>query len=327
MRRAAAAVLASLGLAGSALSGCAAPYDDDGEAPAPAVVEEGSSSRPRASDVTRVVVDTDLGGDDLAALTFLLRHPAVEVDGVTIAATGLVGCEAGLRVVAGLLAALEESPVPVGCGRPEAGPAGRRFPPSWREVAEAGTGIRPVATATAPRRAAELMATRARRTEELVVVALGPLTNVADLAGADPAAYRRLAGVHAMAGSVDGPLVDGVAEWNAAADPESFAAVLAAPAPLTVVPEDAVPEGTPAALRTPVVDQVAATVDYPRWWDLAAVAALVEPGAGTVHWGSWTLDGSEPGRLRHEGPGPVRVYRSLDMAQLEAAYAETFGAA
>jgi hypothetical protein len=36
-----------------------------------------------------VIVDTDLGGNDLVALAFLLRHPAVRVEAVTIAATGL----------------------------------------------------------------------------------------------------------------------------------------------------------------------------------------------------------------------------------------------
>jgi hypothetical protein len=57
-------------------------------------------------------------------------------------------------------------------------------------------------------------------------------------------------------------------------------AVLAAPAPLTLVPEDAVPVGTPRALEGPVVGRVAAAVDYPKWWDLAATAVLVAPDAG-----------------------------------------------
>jgi inosine-uridine nucleoside N-ribohydrolase len=108
-------------------------------------------------------------------------------------------------------------------------------------VAESGTGIRPVAAAPDPRDAVALIAEHARVNERLVVVALGPLTNLADLADARPEDYRRLAGVHAMGGSVAGPLADGVAEWNAAADPDALAAVLAAPAPLTLVPEDAIP--------------------------------------------------------------------------------------
>jgi hypothetical protein len=315
-------LIAASGLAVSVLAGCAAPYDDDGEvlpatsAPAPAPV-----GRP---DATPVVVDTDLGGDDLVALSFLLRHPAVDVQAVTIAATGLVGCTAGARVVEGLFAALREPLLPVGCGRASAGPEGRTFPAAWRRTAESGTGIRPAEAAAGVRDAVELLADRARGSEGLVLVALGPLTNVADLARSDADAYAAVAGVHAMAGSVAGPLVDGVAEWNAAADPGALETVLAGPAPLTLVPEDAVPEGTPAALDGPVVGNVAAAVDYPRWWDLAAAAALVAPDAGEAETGTWVLDDAEPGRLRRAGDGAVRVHRSLGMGALEAAYREGF---
>jgi hypothetical protein len=271
-----------------------------------------------------VLVDTDLGGDDLVALAFLFRHPSVDVVAVTIAATGLVGCEAGVRVVAGLFEALQESPRPVACGRPTPGPGGREFPAPWREVAESGTGIRPVDGPLDERPAAELIAESAQHTTGLVVVALGPLTNLADLAQAHPEDYVRLAGVHAMAGSVAGPAVDGVAEWNAAADPGALAAVLTGPVPLTLVPEDAVPEGTPDALAGPVVGTVAATTDYPKWWDLATAASLVVPAAGEVETGTWTLDDSEPGRLRRKGAGPVRVHRTLDSSVLDAAYREAF---
>lgn len=305
-----------------AASGCAAPYDDDGET----VVALAPVAAPRPDpDATPVVVDTDLGGDDLAALTFLLQHPSVDVRAVTVAATGLVGCEAGVDVVTGLFAALRQAPTPIACGRDSAGSTGRRFPASWRELAESGTGIPPVTGVRVPRAADELIGDLARSTRGLVVVALGPLTNVADLAYAHPGTYSRLARVHAMGGSVAGPLVDGVAEWNAAADPESFAAVLAGPVPVTLVPEDAVPDGTPEALDgpavSPVLSRVAAAVEYPAWWDLAAAAALVVPRPGSAEPGGWVLDDPRSGRLRREGAGDVTVYRSLDQERLEAAHA------
>lgn len=304
------------------LCGCAAPYDDDGEAAALAAPAAAPAADP---DATPLVVDTDLGGDDLVALAFLLRHPSVDVRAVTVAATGLVGCEAGVDVVTGLFVALRRPPAPVACGRESAGATGRRFPASWREVAESGTGIPPVSGTRVPRAADDLVAELARGTRGLVLLALGPLTNVGDLAYAHPGAYARLAGVHAMGGSVEGPLVDGVAEWNAAADPESFAAVLAGRVPVTLVPEDAVPDGTPGALHGPVVGRVAAAIDYPAWWDLAAAAALVSPETGRVQHGRWVLEDPESGRLRREGSGDVTVYRSLDRARLDAAYDRVLG--
>ena len=315
----------------AALAGCAAPYDGDGEAASLVQAQMcGRGCAPGAPTelVTPVVVDTDLGGDDLVALAFLLQHPAVRVEAVTVAGTGLVGCDPGVDQVADLLTALDEDPVPVACGREEA--AGRTFPQAWREVAATGTGLPrddgslTAATESAP----ELIGRLAADVDGLQVVELGPMTNLADLAASRPGAFARLEGIHAMGGSVAGPVVDGVAEWNVAADPEAFAAVLAAVRAsgtgLTVVPEDAVPFGTSPALSAPVVSNVAAAGRLPKWWDLAAAAALVAPDAGEVETGTWTLDDSEPGRLRRTGDGPVRVVRSLDASALEGEYARAF---
>ena len=307
----------------AAVAGCAAPYDDDGEGPA---LMASAAAPPPFHDATPVVVDTDLGGDDLVALAFLLRQRSVDVRAVTIAATGLVGCEPGVGVVRGVFAALRHAPVPIACGRSTAGPGARRFPKAWRQQAETGTGIRPVAGAALPEAADELIADVARDTHGLVVLALGPLTNVADLLASHPGLYARLAEVRAMSGSVTGSQEGGVVEWNAAADPESLAAVLAAPAPLTVVPEDAVPTGTPAALHAPVVGAVAAAIHYPKWWDLTTAASLVVLSTGRVESGRWVSDAAAPGRLRRVGPGPVRVYRSFDRSRLESAFEEAFAA-
>jgi hypothetical protein len=294
-------------VAAAALAGCGVPYDDDGEMTTTRQFDVGAAPD---ADATPVVVDTDLGGDDLVGLAFLLRHPSVRVEAVTIAGTGLVGCDPGVDLVADLFTALDEDPVPVACGREEAGPGGAQLPQDWRVVAATGSGLPRSDTTLTPVResAPELIGSLAEEIDGLVVVALGPMTNLADLA-ATPDELGRLAGIHAMGGSVDGPLVDGIAEWNVAADPEAFATVLAAGVPLTVVPEDAIPEGTPAALSAPVVGDIASTMDYPKWWDLATVAALVTPPTH-VDEGAWGLDPAEPGRL----------VRTVDAATLERDY-------
>ena len=334
MRRALVGTVAALA-AGVLLAGCAAPADLDGEV---LVAGPGSGAgggaggapvpaRDPSAAAVRVVVDTDLGADDLLALAFLLRSPDVEVRAVTIAATGLVGCDRGVDVVAGLFAALAVEPLPVACGRATPGPGGRPFPAAWRAAAAAGSGVPPVPGTTVDRPAADLLAQEAREVGGLVLVAIGPMTNVADLATGHPDAYARLGGIHAMAGSVSGPVLDGVAEWNAAADPEALAAVLASAVPVTLVPEDAVPPGPPvAATDAPVVGPVTAAADVPAWWDLAAVAALVAPDTGTADRGGWGLDPSAPGRLSRTGDGAATVYRSLDGPALQAQYAQVFGA-
>jgi hypothetical protein len=305
-----------------ALAGCAVPYDDDGEVP----VGFGRPAPPAAAAATRVVVDTDLGGDDLAALAFLLRHPEVDVEAITVAGAGLVGCDPGVDIVADLLTALAEPAVPIACTEATPGPGALELPHEWRAHAETGTGIpRPASSRTpAPGSAEDLIKRLAVRYDDLVLVALGPLTTVAELAETAPRALARLAGVHAMGGSVDGPAVDGVAEWNAAADPTSFEIVLGAGVALTIVPEDAVPDGTPDALAVaPVLGLVAADAGIPRWWDLATAASLVtDPAESTT--GRWVLDETIPGRLVRAGDGDVQVVRSFDAEQLAAAYAQTF---
>ena len=51
-----------------------------------------------------IVVDTDLGADDVMALLFLLESPAVDVRAITVSGTGLVHCDPGVRHVQSLLA-------------------------------------------------------------------------------------------------------------------------------------------------------------------------------------------------------------------------------
>lgn len=304
-------------LAALALGGCAAPYDDDGE------VSFELAGAQTSRDATPVVVDTDLGGDDLAALAFLLRHPDVRVEAITIAGTGLVACDPGVDIVADLLTALDETPVPVACGREDAGPEGTSMPVEWREAAAQGSGIPRVDSTLAPsaRTAPDLIRRLAARHDGLVVVELGPMTNLADLAEQSPRTLRHLGGIRAMGGSLSGPVVDGAAEWNAAADPASFSRVLESGAPLTLVPEDAVPDGTPPQLAAPVVRDVAAAVSYPRWWDLATAASLVSSYSGVLQSGTWRLDPDAPGRLVRTGLGSVRVVVELDEASLEEEYA------
>ena len=303
-----------------ALSGCTAAYDDDGE-----LLPTGSlgAAEEPAPDAIPVVVDTDLAADDLAALAFLLRRSDVRVVAVTIAGTGLVGCDPGADLVADLVHALGESWVPVACGRED---AARPWPEEWRELAAQAPGLPRRDTTFLPvsEPAPRYIAKLAGSVDGLQVVALGPLTNLADMAEQHPDSYRRLAGITAMGGAVDVPSIDGVAEWNAAADPAAMNAVLAGPAPLTVVPDDPIPSGRPGVVdEAPIIGAMEVMADGPKCWDIATSAVLVD-GAGRVaaDRGTWVVD--DTGRLERTGPGPVAVVTSLDEERLEATYVETF---
>ena len=311
-RRAFAVAGLVVALGAVALQHAAAPADDGRrvEAAPPGGID------PDDGDATPVVVDTDLAGDDLAALAFLLHRTDVRVVAVTVAGTGLVGCDPGVDLVADLVRGLGAPSLPVACGREE--PA-REWPQAWRDQAEAGSGLARLDTSFVPSPvpAPELLGRLAVKYPGLRVVALGPLSNLGDLATDDPAAYSRIADITSMAGALEVPAVDGVAEWNAAADPDALAVVLAGPVPLTVVPDDAIPTGAPP------IGSLLPTYDPPKWWDTSTAAAAVEPGLATLEDGSWTVD--ESGRLHRTGPGPVRVATGLDAVERREVWAAAFG--
>ena len=131
-----------------------------------------------------------------------------------------------------------------------------------------------------------------------------------------------------MAGAVSSAShADGVAEWNAGADPVPFAEVVAGPVPVTVVPDDPVPRGAPDGLAGPVVGGLGRVPGFesPAHWDLATAGTLLAPSAATTESGTWSVDTTgDRGRLRRTGDGPVRVVTALDAAALDEVYRSVF---
>ena len=160
----------------------------------------------------------------------------------------------------------------------------------------------------------------------MVVVTLGPLTNLADVATDSPEAYSQLA-IHALAGSLEDPGGDLPAELNAAADPTAFKTVLATGSQLTLVPANVVPEGRPDSLsRAPVVSRIAALVGDLPWWDLAAAVALVAPDVVNVEAANWKPHPETVGLLEHGGEGSIRVVTHFNPVELEAGVNSVFDA-
>jgi hypothetical protein len=303
--------------------------DDDGEI---FVAGPMAPPPPKRPDAVPVLVDTDLAPDDLAALALLARHPDVDVVAITVPATGELGC-VGRGLVADLFDGLGMPAPPLACGDTPRGPGGTPFPQAWMvgSIERSGLPGDHVPTSLVPveSSAAELIARTARRHDGLLVVALGPLTEVAAVLRRHPSAYARLGGITMMAGAVDSVShTAGVAEWNAGADPEPFAEVLAGPVPVLVVPDDPVPRGVPDGLAGPVVGGLGRVAGFesPAYWDLATAGLFVAPSAGTAQSGTWAVDTTgDRGRLRRTGDGPVQVVTELDAAALDEVYRGIFG--
>jgi len=276
----------------------------------PARIDSQTRPRPPLS-ARNVIIDTDAGSDDLMAISFLLSRPDVHVEAVTIA-NGMAHVPAGGRNVLRLLELAGRRDVPVFLGRETPLSGNVEFPAEWRSNSDELPGVTlPDATRQAePRSAVEYLSKRLADVGHPVqVLALGPLTNLAEAFSRNPHAARAVRQIVIMGGAVhvSGNLGDGgvyktnntAAEWNIFVDPAAAKTVFGSGAPIRLVPLDAtqrVPidmalfEQFQIHASTPLahfVAQVLATNrDFIRQgfyfaWDPLAAVALVNPSVAT----------------------------------------------
>ena len=189
----------------------------------------------------RLLIDTDGGIDDAAALLYALGSPGLEIEAITTV-YGNVAVEAATRNVLEILrvAGTEQPPrIAQGSAAPQVG--------SWRTAphihGEDGLGGWIGRTAGSgrgdvdPLPAAEVIAAVARRYPgEVTLVTLGPLTNIAAAERQDPKGFRLLKEIVTMGGAVAVPgNMTAVAEFNVLADPEAARAVFRCGLPLLLV--------------------------------------------------------------------------------------------
>jgi hypothetical protein len=83
-----------------------------------------------------VVIDSDMGGDSIMAVLYLLRAEGVDVKAITVAGDGLAHCQPGMRTALGLLALTGNEHIPVACGRDKPLKGDHAFPLDWREYSD-----------------------------------------------------------------------------------------------------------------------------------------------------------------------------------------------
>ncbi len=188
----------------------------------------------------RVIIDTDPGIDDAAAILMALASPELEV----VALTTIFGnssvevCTANARLV---LEAAERSDIPVymGAGKPLLRPANE----GWASHIHGGDGLGGVATGSPPtgdldRKHAALAIIEAVMAApgEITVLVLGRMTNLALALSLEPGLASAMAEVVVMGGAVTVPgNVSGVATANLHEDPEAAAIVYRSGAPIVQV--------------------------------------------------------------------------------------------
>ena len=180
----------------------------------------------------KVILDTDIGTDidDAWALGFAMTSPDFELMAVTITDGNTT---ARARVACKLLQTSDHGGVPVAVGRPTPPPEGVDYQFAW---AEDFTEKRPVVQP-----AAQIIVDTARRfPNEVTLVAVGPLQNVADALRLEPRLPKLLKRVVLMSGSIRGSAWNPapVPEWNVVRSTADAQLVYAAGFPLTTVPLD-----------------------------------------------------------------------------------------
>lgn len=166
-----------------------------------------------------IVLDCDPGHDDAVAILLAARH--LDLAAVTTVhgnQTLEKVTRNALRVLT--LAGLEHIPVHPGAQRPLVGEP-RHAPQVHGESGLEGAELPDPAAAPRPEHAVDFLRRAARDHHDLVIVATGPLTNLATALRLDPDLADRIVEISLMGGAVSAGNVTPVAEFNVRADPEA----------------------------------------------------------------------------------------------------------
>ena len=305
------------------------------------------------SDPLPIIIDIDMAIDDWLAIVYLLSRPEVEVKAITVTGAGEAHCPTGTRNALDLLYLAGWPEVPVACGRETPLVTDHEFPSSWREQVDSLLGI---SLPPSPQKPFEgpavrlLVQTIQGSSKPLHILALGPLTNLAELFEQEPALVEKVAMITIMGGAVEvpgnvgisSPVDNQTAEWNIYIDPQAAQQVFNSGAPITLVLLDATNDApvTMEFLRklerdraTPLTEFVFKALEKNEeriktgryfFWDPLA-AALITDGhlAEYTQWPLTVIEevGPHIGRTQINDQGnPIRVASSADLAGFEMAF-------
>lgn len=253
-----------------------------------------------------VIIDTDAGSDDLMAIAFLLSQPSVRIEAITVV-NGMAHVDAGARNVIRLLtlAGPGRPSIPVFAGRSAPLRGSAEFPADWRKASDEMPGVqwRTPSANVQQRPAADFLIERLKRAPPVRILALGPLTNLAEALERDRSLTSRIQELVIMGGAVRvaGNAPNHTVEWNMFIDPWAARVVFRSGVPLRLIPLDATNQvpidrqlvhALETSVRSPLgrfVAQVLAgdrsMIDQHAFfaWDPLAAVALFNPAAVRTH--------------------------------------------
>ncbi len=213
----------------------------------------------------KVIVDTDMGWDDILSLLYLIKHPGIEIIGVTVTGCGETDLRWGTIIAKTLMELGHQTQATVCEGASTPLKFNHVFPQAFKndnnDIMGLLGSLTPDTTMEVDTRPAwQFMAeTLNSNGEKITLLSLGGFTNLAKLLELCPSAHLdRIAEIVAMAGAVyvdgnvallnnaqpgwdQGPVYSSnvAAEWNVFVDPLAAKNIFASKVPLTLVPLDA----------------------------------------------------------------------------------------
>lgn len=298
----------------------------------------------------RVILDVDMAHDDMFAALFLLSHPNVDVRAITVSGTGEAHCGPGVTNALGLVKLSGQENIPVACGRETPLTGDHAFPAEWRQAADEAYGVEiPAGGTTSTLSASDLIIHIVQGSNETItIVAVGPLTNIAEALQKAPGISANIKEIYVMGGALE---VEGnvgnsgvgienqYAEWNIYIDPAAANIVLNSGIPITLVPLDATQDvpvtrnfykaldknrNTPVAAL--VYEMLTANLDFVdsggfQFWDSLTATIFTDQSIASFQDISVVVvedEGSESGRTKPDANGiKIKAAVSADQAKFE----------
>jgi purine nucleosidase len=195
-----------------------------------------ASATPADQPPQKVVIDSDPGTDDALAILLAVYSPEVDVKGISIVA-GNVTADTGFDDALRVLSLVNRCDIPVAKGAEH--PLLQRLVTGsyWNGANGLGGAETPASKCQGDHRfGPDLIIDLVHKyPNEITIIPIGPLTNIALAVRKDPSIVPLVKGVVLMGGSISGGNVNGAAEYNIYQDPEAASIVFNAGWPITMV--------------------------------------------------------------------------------------------
>ncbi len=300
-----------------------------------------------------VIFDTDMAHEDMFAALFLLSHPNVDLKAITVSGTGEAHCGPGVSNALGLVTISGHKDIPIACGRETPLAGNHVFPPDWRQAADDAYGVEiPAGGDGSKLSASDLIIDILQKSNEAIsLVAVGPLTNIADALQKSPDISSKIKEIYIMGGAVEAKgnvgnsgvnIQNKYAEWNIYIDPVAANIVFKSGIPIILIPLDATDDvpvtrkfyealgktrNTSAAKL--VYELLTANLDFVdsggfQFWDSLTAAASTDQSIVKFEERNLSVvekEGPESGRLKQDANGvKIKVAMSADQNKFEGLF-------